>query len=71
MTLTQAQINRVAADAVCDVRTVRKYLQGDRVRGDVSERIRRALPSDSIPTTPDAGAGTARGDLASTVKRGE
>ncbi len=41
--MTRADQLRVAAEAVCDMRTVAKWLRGERVRGTVAERIEAAV----------------------------
>lgn len=41
--MTRADILRVAAEAVCDPRTVAKFTQGQPVRALAAERIREAM----------------------------
>lgn len=39
----RAKLYAIAARACADVRTVAKYLRGETVRGDVAERIAKAV----------------------------
>lgn len=48
MTLGTAEIRAIAVGADADPRTVRRVLSGERVRGMVDARIRRALAARGI-----------------------
>lgn len=43
----------IAVEARCDPRSVLRELRGERVRGVVGERIRRALRARSLPCSAD------------------
>jgi len=61
MNLTDAQVLRIAGEAACDPRTVRKYAQDPTsVRGRVADRIARAM-ADRLQS------GTLRGDINGSV----
>jgi hypothetical protein len=50
--LSNHRVIKVAAAAIADPRTVRRVLQGGRVRGDVDGRVRDVLKSMSIAVPP-------------------
>ena len=42
-TTSDADVLRIAAEAACDPRTVRRYLDGDHVYKSTAEHVRRAM----------------------------
>jgi hypothetical protein len=64
VTVTEQDVLRIAAEAVCDPRTVRRVLAGEKVRGTVMERVRRAIEHVGVVR------GEANGAVPG-VKRGE
>src|SRR6266851_1750416 len=48
--LTPHETRRVAVEAGCDPRTVRRYLDGEPVVSTCSDRIRRALDALGLPS---------------------
>jgi hypothetical protein len=55
VTLTRSQVLRVAAEAQVDPRTVRRYADGQNVRGLPAERIAAALVQLGLKGGPETG----------------
>lgn len=77
MNLSEQDILRVAAEAVCDPRTVKRYLEQNRdgvpigdspVRSSVAARIKRAIDSTRV-RADDLTSATTRGDTGSPMNR--
>jgi hypothetical protein len=47
---TEIEIRRVAAESLVDIRTVRKYVAGEKVRASVVERIKMAAQQLKLRT---------------------
>jgi hypothetical protein len=58
--MSDAEVLHIAADAVCDPRTVRRHIAGEAIRATVAQRIDDAIAMRR---------GTVRGDGKSAVKR--
>lgn len=62
MTVTEQDVLRIAAEAVCDPRTVRRVLAGEKVRGTVMERVRRAIEHVGVVRGEAEKSGVRRGE---------
>jgi hypothetical protein len=59
--LEAARLREIAVAADCDPRTVARLLRGEKVRGYLGDRIRRAMATpDAGPRVPAEGSGSAR-----------
>ena len=58
--MTDAEVLHIAADAVCDPRSVRRHIAGETIRESIARRIEDAIAMRR---------GTVRGDGRSTIKR--